>query len=51
MRGPIADTLGIDIASRNQPSQVAIVFLGKVRFRHGGDLGVADSQEESSRLL
>ena len=31
----------------HQPSQVAIVFLGKVRFRRGGDLGVADSQEES----
>jgi hypothetical protein len=35
------------IASRTQPGQVAIVFVGKVRFRHDGDLGVADPQEES----
>ena len=35
------------IASRTNPGQVAIVFVGKVRFRHDGDLGVPEPQEES----
>src|SRR4029077_1823781 len=32
----------------HQLCQVAIVFLGKVRFRHDGELGVADPQGESA---
>ena len=50
MRGPIR-IRSVPIASRTQLCQVAIVFVGKVRFRHGGELGVADPREESSRSL
>jgi hypothetical protein len=38
---PDTDTLGVDRLA-HQLCQVAIVFVGKVRFRHDGDLWVAD---------
>ena len=50
MRGPIRIRLGADRLA-HQLCQVAIVFVGKVRFRHDGDLWVADPQEEFERVI
>jgi hypothetical protein len=47
---PDADTLSADCLA-HQLWQVAIVFVGKVRFRHDGDLGVGDPREESALNL